>query len=124
MLANSLQDGFYKHYRNLQKPGRSKRVSFFFFAFLETYASSRGFSPPRVTVQSLSYLKKSHEFPLRAFQDVPWINQKKSVDTVQEALVSVLTAPWNFGDNIDAERDVDGYMDVGDFLFHEEAAEL
>ena len=43
---------------------------------------------------------------------------------MQEAPVSVLTAPWNFGDNINAEQDVDGHIDVSDFLFRGEATEL
>ncbi len=54
----------------------------------------------------------------RTFTDVPWILQKNWTTIVQEALLSVLTTPWNFGDNIEAEQ-LDGYVEVGDFFMHE-----
>lgn len=70
-------------------------------------------------MKSLTYLKKSHEFPLRIFSDVPWILQKSWMDTVEEALYTVLSANWDFGQNINDE-DLDNYIDVGDFLFNHE----
>ena len=35
--------------------------------------------------------------------------------TGKEALLSVLTRPWNFGENIN-EEDLDGSMEVGGFI--------
>ncbi len=45
------------------------------------------------------------------------------MDTVKEALLTVITTPWNFGANIN-EVDLDGYIEVGDFLFHQENNDL
>lgn len=41
------------------------------------------------------------------------------MDTVEEALYTVLSANWDFGQNINDE-DLDNYIDVGDFLFNHE----
>ena len=68
-------------------------------------------------MQSLTYLKKTSEAPYRTFKDVDWILQTNWIDNVKEALLTVLTTPWNFGANINEEH-LDGYIEVGDFLFN------
>lgn len=89
-----------------------------FFLFGQRPKRRRGDpAPPRTTIQSLTFLKKSHEHPLRTFVDVPYILQKNWTETVKEALASVLTTNWNFGGNIEQDE-LDGFIDVGDFLFN------
>ena len=74
-------------------------------------------------MKSHTYLKKTSEAPYRTFKDVDWILQSNWMDTVKESLLTVLTTPWNFGANIN-EEDLDGYIEVGDFLFHQENNDL